>query len=58
MVYYLFSPCLNLFSSQKIRNNRVEAPFEIPGASTERKKYLRVNMIAESKIGFLLEFDR
>ena len=58
--YYLlfFSPCLNIFPSQKIRNNIVEAPFGIPYSRTERQKELRVMPIVDSKIGFLLEFDR
>ena len=45
-------------SRTKIRNNTVEIPFFIPGASNERQSDLRGNPIVESEIGFLLEFDR
>ena len=56
--YYLllvFS-CLNLFPDKKIRSNTLEAPFGITGASTETENVLRVNLIVEREIGFLLEF--
>ena len=48
-------PSSNLFTAQKIRNNTVEAPYVIPGVSSETENYLRVEPIVESEIGFLLE---
>ena len=60
-LYLLLSiefPCSDLFPAQKIRNNIKEAPFGIPGASTEPENNLRVKTILEIKIGFLLEIDR
>ena len=49
-------PCLNIFPAQKIRNNTLEAPFGIPGVSTEPKNDLRVKPIVDIKIDFILEF--
>ena len=59
-IYYLLLmfPCLNRFTAQRIINDTVEAPFEIPGAITVCKKNLRGKPISESNIGFLLEFER
>ena len=51
-------PCLNLLSSQKIRNNTVEASFGILDESTELKNNLRFKQIVESEIIFPLEFDQ
>ena len=48
---------LELISSTKLRNNIEEAPFGIPGESTEYENSLGVNPIVESKISFLLEID-
>ena len=48
---------MNLFPAHKIRNNTVEAPFGVPGAITEPNNELRVKLIVESEIGFLLEFN-
>ena len=45
---------IEFISSLKLRNNTEEAPFGIPGASTELESNLRVNTTVESKIGFLL----
>ena len=45
-------------SIKKIRNNTEEAPLGILGASTEPYNDLRVKLIVESEIGFLLEIDR
>ena len=44
--------------SKKIRNNTEEAPFGIPGASTEPKNDMKVKATVESDIGFLLEIDQ
>ena len=51
-------PCSNIFPEKKIGNNTEETPFVIPDASTEPKNNLRVNLIIESEIAFLLEIDR
>ena len=48
---------LDSISSTQIRNNTEEAPFGIPGASTEPNNNLRANPIVESEIGFLLKID-
>ena len=45
-------------SITKIINKTVEVIFVIPGASNKRQSNLRVKPIYDSKIGFLLEFDR
>ena len=45
---------LKSISSTKIRNNTEEEPFGIPVAITESDNDLRINMIVESEIGFLL----
>ena len=47
-------PFSNLFIAQKIRNKTEEAPFGIPGMSTESENGLRAKPIVESDIGFLL----
>ena len=44
--------------SKKIRNKEVETSFGIPCASTEPENDLRVKLIVDSNIGFLLEFNR
>ena len=49
---------IKYISITKIRNNIVEAPFGIPGVSTENDKILRIKPIVESDIGFLLEIYR
>ena len=49
---------IEFISSTKLGNNTKEAPFGIPGAITEHKNDLRVNMIVESDTCFLLEMDR
>ena len=49
---------MNIFTSQKIRNITVEAPFGITDVSNERQNDLRVKPIVERKIGFLLKFER
>ena len=43
---------LELISSTKLRNNIEEAPFDIPGASTEHKKKLMFKHIFEGKMCF------
>ena len=58
LITYYWVSMIKFISSTKIRNNTVEAPFGIPGASTEPKNYLRVNTIVESEIGFLLGISR
>ena len=49
---------LESISGTQKRNNTEEAPFGIPGASTEPENDFRVKPIVESKIGFLFEIDR
>ena len=44
--------------STKIRNNTVEATFDILGTSTEPENDLKLKPIVKSKIGFMLEFNR
>ena len=48
---------LESVSGKKIRKNTEEAPYFIPGASTEPNNNLRFNPFVEIKIGFLLEVD-
>ena len=43
-----------MFPAQKIKNSALEASFGIPGANTEPEKKLRIKMIVEINIGFLL----
>ena len=38
--------------------NTEDAPFGIPGASTELENDLRVKLIIDINIGFMLEIDR
>ena len=47
---------LESISSKKLRNNTEEAPFVIPGASTEPENGLRVKPINDRDF-FLLEID-
>ena len=47
-----------MFPAKRIRKNSEYAPFFIPGASTETENDLRVKLIVERKIGFLLELIR
>ena len=45
---------LEFISRKTIINNTEEAPFGIPGASTEHENNLRVKLIIESEIFFWL----
>ena len=49
---------IGFISSTKIRNNKEEAPFGIPGVSTEHENNLRFKLIVKSKIFFLLKIDQ
>ena len=49
---------LESISSTQKKKNIVEAPFDIPGVSTEPENYLRVKLTVESNIGSMLEFNR
>ena len=55
LITYSWVSILESISSTKIINNTEEAPFGIPGVSTEPENNLGVNLIVESKISFLLE---
>ena len=58
ITYYYYFPYLNQFPAQKIINSTLDAPFGIPGASTDPENDFRVKPIIESEIDFLLDFDR
>ena len=49
---------IKFFSGKKLINNTEEAPFGIPVVSTEPANVLRVKLIVEIKIGFMLEIER
>ena len=58
LVTYYWVPVIKSISSTKDKNYTGEAPFVIPGASTEHENNLRVKPIVEIKIYFMLEIDR
>ena len=53
--YWVFM--FGYISGTKIRNNIEETPFDILGPSTDPKNHLRVKLIVEGDIGFLLKID-
>ena len=50
LITHYWVSILKYISSIKIRNNAVEAPFGIPGTSTEPKNNLRFKLLVERKI--------
>ena len=57
ITFYCIS-MIKCFHGTKIRNNTEEAPFGIPGASTEDNKNLKATPIIDNDISFLMEIDR
>ena len=58
LITFYWVSVLEFISTTKIKNSTEEAPFVIPGGSTETENDLRVNPIVESEIIFLLEIDQ
>ena len=58
LITFYWGSIIGFIFSAHFRNNTEEAPFGILGVITEHVNNLRVNMIVESEIGFLLEFNQ